>query len=36
MNPVAPGPVYTRPEGRDLFDSPGATTAMRPAAKTAI
>src|SRR6266542_746350 len=25
---VAPGPIYTRPEARQLFDSLGATTAL--------
>ena len=29
---VAPGPIYTRPEARDLFDSLGAATAMKRAA----
>jgi NAD(P)-dependent dehydrogenase (short-subunit alcohol dehydrogenase family) len=33
VNAVAPGPVYTRPEARDLFDSLGATTAMHRAAE---
>jgi NAD(P)-dependent dehydrogenase (short-subunit alcohol dehydrogenase family) len=33
VNAVAPGPVYTRPEARDLFDSLGATTAMHRAAQ---
>ena len=33
INTVAPGPIYTRPEARDLFDSLGATTAMRRAAQ---
>ena len=33
VNTVAPGPVYTRPEGRELFDSLGATTAMKRAAQ---
>src|SRR6476620_4662727 len=32
VNAVAPGPVYTRPEARELFDSLGAATAMRRAA----
>ena len=35
VNAVAPGPVYTRPEGRELFDSLGATTAMKRAADPA-
>jgi NAD(P)-dependent dehydrogenase (short-subunit alcohol dehydrogenase family) len=29
VNAVAPGPIYTRPEGRRLFDSLGATTALK-------
>src|SRR6266550_9333904 len=29
VNAVAPGPVYTRPEARDLFDTLGATTALK-------
>src|SRR6476469_5312244 len=29
---VAPGPIYTRPEARDLFDSLGADTALKRAA----
>lgn len=33
VNSVAPGPVYTRPEGRALFDALGATTAMGRAAQ---
>jgi NAD(P)-dependent dehydrogenase (short-subunit alcohol dehydrogenase family) len=33
VNTVAPGPVYTRPEAKDLFDDLGATTAMRRAAQ---
>src|ERR1700722_2439063 len=33
VNAVAPGPVYTRPEGRELFDSLGATTAIKRAAR---
>ena len=33
INTVAPGPVYTRPEAKELFDSLGATTAMRRAAQ---
>src|SRR4029453_1310396 len=32
VNAVAPGPIYTRPEARDLFDSLGAGTAMKRAA----
>jgi NAD(P)-dependent dehydrogenase (short-subunit alcohol dehydrogenase family) len=32
VNAVAPGPVYTRPEARDLFDTLGATTPMKRAA----
>jgi NAD(P)-dependent dehydrogenase (short-subunit alcohol dehydrogenase family) len=32
VNTVAPGPVYTRAEGRDLFDTLGATTAVKRAA----
>jgi len=35
VNTVAPGPVYTRPEGRDLFDTIGATTAVKRAAEPA-
>jgi NAD(P)-dependent dehydrogenase (short-subunit alcohol dehydrogenase family) len=33
VNAVAPGPVYTRPEARDLFDRLGATTPMNRAAQ---
>lgn len=33
FNTVAPGPVYTRPEARDLFDALGETTAMKRAAE---
>jgi NAD(P)-dependent dehydrogenase (short-subunit alcohol dehydrogenase family) len=33
VNAVAPGPVYTRPEGRELFDTLGATTALKRAAE---
>jgi NAD(P)-dependent dehydrogenase (short-subunit alcohol dehydrogenase family) len=33
VNTVAAGPVYTRPEGRELFDALGATTAMNRAAQ---
>jgi NAD(P)-dependent dehydrogenase (short-subunit alcohol dehydrogenase family) len=32
VNAVAPGPIYTRPEARELFHSLGATTAMKRAA----
>jgi NAD(P)-dependent dehydrogenase (short-subunit alcohol dehydrogenase family) len=32
VNNVAPGPIYTRPEGRELFDRLGAATAMKRAA----
>jgi NAD(P)-dependent dehydrogenase (short-subunit alcohol dehydrogenase family) len=32
VNADAPGPIYTRPEARELFDSLGATTAMKRAA----
>ena len=35
VNAVAPGPIYTRPEARALFDSLGATTAMKRAADPA-
>src|ERR1700730_16222394 len=35
VNAVAPGPVYTRPEARELFDSLGAATAMKRAADPA-
>jgi NAD(P)-dependent dehydrogenase (short-subunit alcohol dehydrogenase family) len=35
VNAVAPGPIYTRPEARELFDSLGATTAMKRAANPA-
>jgi NAD(P)-dependent dehydrogenase (short-subunit alcohol dehydrogenase family) len=35
VNAVAPGPVYTRPDARELFDSLGATTAMKRAADPA-
>jgi hypothetical protein len=35
VNTVAPGPVYTRPEARDLFDTLGATTAAKRAAEPA-
>jgi NAD(P)-dependent dehydrogenase (short-subunit alcohol dehydrogenase family) len=31
VNAVAPGPVYTRPEARDLFDTLGATTLLKRA-----
>lgn len=33
FNTVAPGPVYTRPEAKDLFDTLAETTAMKRAAK---
>jgi NAD(P)-dependent dehydrogenase (short-subunit alcohol dehydrogenase family) len=33
VNAVAPGPIYTRPEARQLFDSLGATTALNRAAE---
>jgi NAD(P)-dependent dehydrogenase (short-subunit alcohol dehydrogenase family) len=33
VNAVAPGPVYTRPEARDLFDALGATTPLNRAAQ---
>jgi NAD(P)-dependent dehydrogenase (short-subunit alcohol dehydrogenase family) len=33
VNTVAPGPIYTRPEARDLFDALGATTPMNRAAQ---
>ena len=32
VNAVAPGPIYARPEARELFDSLGAATAMKRAA----
>jgi NAD(P)-dependent dehydrogenase (short-subunit alcohol dehydrogenase family) len=35
VNTVAPGPVYTRPEARELFDALGETTAMHRAAQPA-
>jgi NAD(P)-dependent dehydrogenase (short-subunit alcohol dehydrogenase family) len=35
VNAVAPGPIYTRPEARERFDSIGATTAMKRAADPA-
>jgi len=35
VNTVAPGPVFTRLEGRDLFDALGATTAVKRAAEPA-
>jgi NAD(P)-dependent dehydrogenase (short-subunit alcohol dehydrogenase family) len=35
VNAVAAGPIYTRPEARELFDSLGATTAMKRAADPA-
>jgi NAD(P)-dependent dehydrogenase (short-subunit alcohol dehydrogenase family) len=33
VNAIAPGPVYTRPQARELFDTLGATTAMKRAAE---
>jgi NAD(P)-dependent dehydrogenase (short-subunit alcohol dehydrogenase family) len=33
INTVAPGPIYTRPEAKELFDTLGETTAMRRAAQ---
>jgi len=33
VNAVAAGPVYTRPEARELFDTLGATTALNRAAE---
>ena len=35
MKAVAPGPVYTRPQERDLFDKLGATTPLNRAAEPA-
>lgn len=35
VNAVAPGPVYTRPEARELFDTLGATTPLKRAAEPA-
>jgi NAD(P)-dependent dehydrogenase (short-subunit alcohol dehydrogenase family) len=35
MNAVTPGPVYTRPQERDLFDKLGATTPLNRAAEPA-
>ena len=35
INTVAPGPVYTRPEARELFDAIGETTALHRAAQPA-
>src|ERR1700732_965075 len=35
VNALAPGPIYTRPEARELFDSLGAATAMKRAADPA-
>ena len=35
INTVAPGPVYTRPEARELFDTLAATTPMNRAAEPA-
>ena len=34
-NTVAAGPIYTRPEARELFDTLGATTALKRAADPA-
>lgn len=33
VNAVAPGPIYTRPGARELFDKLGATTALKRAAE---
>lgn len=33
VNIVAPGPIYTRPAAKDLFDALGETTAMKRAAQ---
>ena len=35
VNAVAPGPVYTRPAARKLFDTLGATTPLNRAAEPA-
>jgi NAD(P)-dependent dehydrogenase (short-subunit alcohol dehydrogenase family) len=35
FNNLAPGPIYTRPEARQLFDTLGATTAVKRAAEPA-
>jgi NAD(P)-dependent dehydrogenase (short-subunit alcohol dehydrogenase family) len=35
VNAVAPGPIYTRPEARELFDTLGATTPLKRAADPA-
>src|SRR5260370_16827441 len=35
VNAVAPGPVYTRPAARKLFDTLGATTPLKRAAEPA-
>jgi NAD(P)-dependent dehydrogenase (short-subunit alcohol dehydrogenase family) len=35
INSVAAGPVYTRPQARELFDKLGATTALKRAAEPA-
>ena len=35
INTVAPGPIYTRPEARELFDALGETTALHRAAEPA-
>ena len=33
MNTVAAGPIYTRSDSREMFDTLGATTALKRAAK---
>jgi NAD(P)-dependent dehydrogenase (short-subunit alcohol dehydrogenase family) len=33
VNTVAPGPIYTRPEARDFFETVGAATAMKRVAQ---
>lgn len=35
VNTVAPGPIRTRPDARELFDALGATTALHRAAEAA-
>ena len=35
INTVAPGPIYTRPEARELYDALGETTALHRAAQPA-
>ena len=35
VNAIAPGPIHTRPEARELFDALGATTAMKRAGEPA-